>query len=147
MGIRCFMVERVPGDESPARWRRVDTGEVLGLNRDLPVGAMWEAPWMGDAFCVNGTGPVVVVRLPNGHDWMPGSVANNCPHEPRFGPRSDGWVDHDCWCVHGTPPALTVDKTPESGRSTCVAGGGSISSGEGASHWHGFLHGGELVEA
>jgi hypothetical protein len=136
--IKCFLVERVPGDQSPARWRRVDTGEVLGPNRDLPAGAMWEAPWMGDAFRVNGSGPVIVVRMPNGRDWMPGSQAGNCNRPGE---------DHDCWCVHGTAPDLTVDKAPEPGRTTCTAGAGSIGSGEGTTRWHGFLRGGSLVEA
>ena len=136
-----FMVERVPGDDSPARWRRVDNGEILGGARDLPPGAMWEAPWMGDAFRINGTGPILVVRLPNGHDWMPGSVSSNCPYA-----RSQ-MIDHDCWCVHGEPPNLHVDKTPEPGRQTCTAGGGSIGSGKDGNYWHGFLYHGELVVA
>ena len=136
MGIRCFMVERVDGDASPARWRRVDTGEIFGRNVDLPAGAMWEAPWMGDTYRVNGAGPVLVVRLPNGHDWMPGSQANNCGRPGE---------DHDCWCVHGQAPDLTVDKMPEPGRSTCTAGAGSIGSGSGDHYWHGFLRSGELV--
>lgn len=142
MSWPCFMVERAPEDEPPARWRRVEGGEVLGLNTDLPAGAMWEAPWMGKSFRVNGAGPVIVVRLPNGHDWMPGSVSSNCPYA-----RSE-WEDHDCWCVHGEAPGLTVNKIPVAGRKTCQAGGGSIASGKpGGDYWHGFLHAGVLVNA
>lgn len=138
MGDRCFMVERVPGDESPARWRRVDTGEILGDHNELPAGAMWEAPWMGDSYRINGAGPVIVVKLPNGNEWMPGSQSSNCTRRGQ---------DHDCWCVHGDSPNLTVDKTPEPGRTTCKAGAGSIGSGkQGAPrYWHGFLRDGELV--
>lgn len=135
------MVEQVPGERSPARWRRVDTGEVLGYNGELPPGAIWEAPWMGGRYRVNGSGPVLVVRLPGGHDWMPGSQASNCPHGRAFGGAEPH--DHDCWCVHGEAPLLTVDKTPEPGRESCIAGGGSIQMGS----WHGFLRDGKLVVA
>lgn len=138
--VECFMVERVPDEESPARWRRVDTGEILGHHRDLPPGAMWEAPWMGEHHQINGSGLVLVVILPNGSDFMPGSTSSNCTRRGE---------DHDCWCVHGTPPNLTIDKQPEPGRSTCEAGAGSIGSGDPSTsrYWHGFLRDGKLVTA
>lgn len=138
-GVECFLVE--PVDSDPGHWRRVDTGEVFGPGR-LPAGAMWEAPWMGDGLRVNGDGPVLVVRLPDGRDWMPGSQAANC------GRANERPRRHDCWCVHGDPPRLTVDKQPEPGRTTCGAGMGSIGPPEGAAGgWHGFLRDGRLVDA
>jgi hypothetical protein len=55
--------------------------------------------------------------------------------------------DHDCWCVHGEAPNLTINKTPAPGRSTCSAGAGSIWSKQGQSdEWHGFVTNGELVQ-
>jgi hypothetical protein len=107
---------------------------------EAPVGAIWVAAWMTqEHFGVNGgTGPVYVVRLPGNHDWMPGQNASNCDRKGE---------DHDCWCVHGEAPNLTVDKTPEPGRSTCTAGAGSIWVAQGTpSEWHGFLRGGRLLE-
>lgn len=90
---------------------------------------------MGDSYRINGSGPVIVVLLPNGGEWMPGSRSSNCTRREE---------DHDCWCVHGEAPELTVDKVPEPGRSTCEAGAGSISNGSGANNWHGFLRAGVL---
>ena len=137
----CFLVERIPGSQPPARWRRVGSKTAVGWSHaELPPGAMWEAPWMGDHYRVNGDGPVLVVKLPNGGEWLPGSGANNCTRRGE---------DHDCWCVHGEAPVLTADKTPEPGRSTCEAGAGSIGSGEQGTdrYWHGFLRDGKLVLA
>lgn len=110
---------------------RTDTGDELTL-RDAPPGAMWDAHWMSvkgpDGLCV-------VVRLPNGRDWMIDSRASNCtlPDD----------AEHRCWVRHGQPPRLTVDKDG----LTCAAGGGSIASGQGATHYHGYLRDGRLVEA
>lgn len=133
MGVRCFMVEPL-GD---GRFRLPD-GEVVA-RKDVQPGAMWVADWMGDSVRVNGDGPVLVVLLPDGREWMPGSRAANCPH-------LRDWVEHDCWCVHGVAPDLTVDKVPEPGRTTCTAGAGSIGPAGGKYGWHGFLQSGELVE-
>lgn len=127
------MVVQVDGDST---YRRADTGEVLGLWRDLPPGAIRLVE--GESVRINGDGAGLVVRLPNGHDWYPGSTAKNCPRKGE---------EHDCWCVHGLPPHLTVNKTPKPGRSTCAAGAGSIQSGTGSEAWHGFLRNGELVVA
>lgn len=115
-----------------------DAGREWPL-REAPAGAMWDAEWMGDWAGVNGSGPNWTIRLPNGHDWTPGSRASNC------GRRDEPLGSHDCWCVHGEAPKLTVDKQPEPGRSTCTAGAGSISSGSGDRNWHGFLRDGMLV--
>jgi len=106
---------------------------------DAPTGAMWDAFWLPDNYKINGSGPCWIVRLPNGDDWTMGSNATNCPREGE---------DHDCWCVHGEAPKLTVDKNPEPGRTTCNAGGGSIWAGQGTERdWHGFLRDGQLVQA
>lgn len=98
----------------------------------LPAGAIFDASWMGDWGRVNGDGERWSIVLPDGHVWHPGAEANNCTRKGE---------NHDCWCVHGEAPLLTVDKNPEPGRSTCAAGAGSIAS----SGWHGFLTGGKLV--
>lgn len=104
-----------------------------------PPGAIWVAWWMPqDGWGVNGgTGPAYVIKLPNGHEFTPGMQATNCDRKGE---------DHDCWCVHGEAPALTINKNPEPGRTTCSAGAGSIWSKQGQpDEWHGFVTNGELV--
>lgn len=135
--MKCFLVERVEVDGG-LEWREVDGQRRWSYLKDVPAGAVWEANWMGDSFRVNGDGPVLVVKLPDGRDWMPGSRAANCTRPDE---------DHDCWCVHGEPPDLTVDKIPVPGRSTCNAGAGSIGPAGGGPGWHGFLRSGQLVVA
>lgn len=110
-------------------YRRTDTGEEMTL-RGAPPGAMWDATWFSDIY----RGPdrrCLVVRLPDGHDWMIDSRASNCSM------RGDN--SHKCWVRHGEPPNITVDKNGH----TCQAGGGSIQTPK----WHGFLRNGELVVA
>ena len=87
--------------------------------RDAPAGAMFDAFWMTGYGSVNGSGPAWTVVLPGSGDgrgrvWHMGFEATNCTRPGE---------DHDCWCVHGEAPVLTVDKQPEPGRSTCQAGG------------------------
>lgn len=124
-------------DSKEPLWRRTDTGAISGL-RDMEPGAMWDAHWMHGA-TKTPDGRYLVVRLPNGSDWAIDSRASNCTK-----PDDD---EHDCWCRHGDPPNVTVDKQPAPGRSTCEAGGGSIWVGQGTdSEWHGFLRSGELVK-
>lgn len=135
--IACFLVERLVDDDLPARWRRVGTDEIFAGVMELPAGAMWDADWMSTA-ARSVDGRCIVVRLPNGLDWVIDSQASNCTRPGE---------EHDCWCRHGAPPLLTVDKVPEPGRSTCAAGAGSIASGKGDCYWHGFLRGGQLVTA
>jgi hypothetical protein len=102
-----------------------------------PPGAVWVAEWMPDRFRINGSGPPYVIRLPNGHDFMPGSGASNCDRKGE---------DHDCWCVHGEAPNFTIDKNPEPGRSTCTAGGGSVWSHQGQpDEWHGHINSGVMT--
>lgn len=105
--------------------------------RSLPAGAVWEAWWTGGWAGINGTDRVLMIKLPSGQEFMPGMEASNCTRKGE---------NHDCWCVHGEPPALTINKDPLPGRSTCDAGGGSIDSAAGTPRaWHGFVTGGELV--
>jgi hypothetical protein len=109
---------------------RQDTGEEVTLGRNAPPGAMWDAHWLkGDKHTVDGR--YICVILPNGNAWTIDGGSSNCTRKGE---------DHDCWCRHGEPPNLTVDKNPEPGRSTCQAGGGSIQSGD----FHGFLQNGVL---
>jgi hypothetical protein len=118
------------GDAWQVRYERMharsDGGPETTL-RDAPPGAMWDAPWMVPH--VQGPdGRCLIVRLPDGHDWTIDDEANNCT---RKGDRT-----HQCWCRHGEPPVLTVDKRGES----CAAGAGSIQT----PRWHGFLRNGRL---
>lgn len=105
-------------------YRRTDTGAKLSL-RDAPPGAMWDAWWMPD--CWKGSdGRCLCVICPNGSHWMIDGRASNCtmPNDKI----------HRCWCRHGEPPNITVDKNG----NTCAAGAGSIQAGD----YHGFLRGG-----
>jgi hypothetical protein len=76
-------------------------------------------------------GRVLVVRLPDGHDWVIDSRANNCTL-----PLDD---KHWCWVREGRPEDGTLH-VGKSGR-TCSAGAGSIATGR----YHGFLRHGRLV--
>jgi hypothetical protein len=107
-------------------WARSDTGEEVTL-RDAPPGAMWNAGWMPE----NWRGPdglCLVVKLPNGSEWMIDGRASNCTLPTD--------TSHRCWVRHGEPPIVTVDKQG----LTCAAGAGSIQSG----NYHGFLISGEF---
>jgi hypothetical protein len=101
--------------------------------RDAPPGAMWWATWMPTNYR-GFDGRALVAKLPNGSDWPIDMEATNCT---RKGDRT-----HRCWLRHGDPPFVTVDK---SGGETCAAGAGSIMSGEGEHHYHGFLQQGILT--
>lgn len=96
---------------------------------DAPPGAQWYADWMGE-WAQGSDGRTLVVKLPDGHEWMIDSEAKNCT---RPGDRS-----HRCWLRHGVPPLVTVGKD---GGETCKAGAGSIAS----PGYHGFLHSGVLT--
>lgn len=140
-------------------YRRTDTGEATSL-RDAAPGAIWNAKWMlgaaSDTWRRNYAGPdgqCLVVRLPNGRDWMIDGIASNCDascldcgapmHQHLANPptvpcRLLNPRPHKCWIRHGIPPALHVDKNG----ITCNAGAGSIQAGS----YHGFLHNGRLRE-
>jgi hypothetical protein len=75
-------------------------------------------------------GRVLIVRLPDRHDWVIDSRANNCTM-----PLDD---KHWCWVRTGKPEDGTLD-VGKSGR-TCAAGAGSIATGS----YHGFLRHGRL---
>jgi hypothetical protein len=151
-----------------AEYHAPSTGEVFERIRDLPHGAVWaQKVWREDRELNNwishrdedGTpfpppkegeggrirfldrpheddGRVLIVRLPDGHDWEIDSRANNCTL-----PLDDA---HWCWNRSGRPEDRTLDvRKGKPGQTTCGAGGGSIQTGR----WHGFLHGGKLVQA
>lgn len=106
-------------------YRRADTGELVTL-RNAPPGAMWDAtwyPWKGP------DGRSLVVKCPNGHDWVIDGRATNCTMPDD--------TEHRCWVRHGEPPDITVDKQG----NTCAAGAGSIQAGD----YHGFLRDGEFT--
>lgn len=109
-------------------YRRADTGEEMTL-RDAPVGACWDAHWMG-ARHKGADGRCLWVKTPGG-DWMIDGRAKNCT--------MPGDNDHRCWVRHGRPEdgTLHVDKDGH----TCAAGAGSIIVGS----YHGFLHNGHLT--
>lgn len=103
-------------------YRRADNGGLVRL-RDAPPGAMWDAgwyPWKGP------DGRCLVVKCPNGLDWVIDSRASNCTM-----PQDS---EHRCWVRHGEPPLITVGKDG----LTCQAGAGSIQAGD----YHGFLSNG-----
>jgi hypothetical protein len=112
-------------------YRRLDTGDECTL-RSAPAGACWDADWLHDhPAYVGPDGRCLIVRLPDGRDWMIDSRAKNCT-------LPDDKV-HKCWIRHGRPEdgTLHVDKQGV----TCAAGDGSIAT----AGYHGFLHGGYLV--
>lgn len=93
-------------------------------------GAMWEAPWYGEAI-QGDDGRCIIVRVPGNHDWIIDGHASNCG-------RPDDKAHH-CWCRHGEPPNLTVDKNC----NTCQAGAGSFWA-DMPHGWHGHLTNGWL---
>jgi hypothetical protein len=106
--------------------KRSDTGELVTY-RSAPPGAMWDSWWYED----NWKGPDglhLIVRCPDGHDWLIDGKAGNCTLPDDH--------EHRCWVRHGTPPLITVDKNGY----TCKAGAGSIQT----PRWHGFLTNGKL---
>jgi hypothetical protein len=98
---------------------------------ELEPGCIYWNDWYPEnMFWDNHLGPVLCAVLPNGWEWVIDSRASNC------GSPDDRL--HRCWCRHGEPPNITVDKNG----LTCSAGAGSIMGGD----WHGFLRNGEFVQ-
>jgi hypothetical protein len=97
--------------------------------REAPIGAMWDAKWMGEHFRGH-DGIALVVKTPGG-DWLVDGACSNCTRPGE---------DHDCWVRHGDPRTgeVHVDKNGD----TCAAGAGSILLG----NYHGFLHHGYLTD-
>lgn len=134
---------------------RHGTTDDLCPMRDLPVGAMFYPSWLQPVegedysrdflYCPtdNSVLRVITPAWNDGtgrHEWDIDQYCSNCDRVGQI---------HHCWCRHGSPENLTVDKTPPScdNFGTCGAGAGSIfanmSSGRG---WHGFLKNGILSE-
>ena len=109
-------------------YRRADTGAVLAL-ADAPPGAMWDAVWWPDK---GPDGRCLMVRCPDGRDWMIDGRANNCT--------SPNDAEHRCWVRTGEVPNITVGKSAP-GQRTCSAGGGSIAT----QGYHGFLRDGAFT--
>lgn len=143
--IKCFLIEptkktrkrEVFGDDGQkiattrdTIWRRTDTGEEFRI-QDRPVGSMWFAPWLDDAWSPQ-LKHILIVATPGG-DWVVDSQASNCtiPEDPQQ-------KNHHCWIIEGEFPEITVSKNGQ----TCAAGGGSILCG----NYHGFLRNGFLEE-
>ena len=141
---KCFFIEETgerwireyeTGSSSGPYWKRTDTGEVKEDQTDFPVGAMWWAPWY-DALYEPTLEHVLCVLTPGGV-WIIDSQASNCTkptltyREGKSTIQPKMQTDHHCWCIHGTPPLITVNKNC----NTCATGGGSIQCGG----WHGFL--------
>lgn len=93
-------------------YARSDGGPLTTL-RHAPPGAMWDAHWYTSMKGPDGR--TLVVRLPNGFDWVVD------------GPASNG----QGWARTGQPPIVTA--TP------------SILAGEGARQYHGWLRDGVLI--
>jgi hypothetical protein len=118
---------------------RVEDGFRCTLE-EAPPGACWDSWWIserrgdGPTGCGYMVGPdhrSLVVKCPDGHDWMIDSRASNCTKKED--------LTHFCWVRHGRPEdgTLHVDKNGD----TCGAGAGSIQTPK----WHGHLHNGHLV--
>lgn len=119
---------------------RPDTGDRY-TSREAPIGACWDAWWIhhgergrdakpGVGNSIGPDGRSLVVKCPDGREWMIDARASNCTM------KDDN--DHHCWVRHGKPEdgTLHVDKAGH----TCAAGAGSIDTGK----YHGFLHNGEF---
>lgn len=112
-------------------YRRADTDERMTLDQ-APPGACWNATWYLPHY-EGPDGRSLVVRLPNGRDWMIDSRCSNCTM-----PEDNV---HKCWVRTGRPEDGTLDVGKNG--YTCKAGAGSIKAGD----YHGFLRNGHLVKA
>lgn len=123
---------------------REDGQEGRWVRRELPAGAMFYPCWLQPTaeepnrplgFAEPTNGKVLSVICPENQDgtgtaeWIIDSYCSNCD---RKGER------HHCWCRHGVPPNITVNKTPPDDLGTCNAGAGSIWI-KMPHGWHGFL--------
>lgn len=118
-------------------YRRIDTGALMTWE-DMPIGAVRHADWLLEhrASWRGEDGRILEVVIPHERGkttWIIDSRCSNCTK-----PDDD---QHRCWVRHGRPEdgTLHVDKQG----NTCSAGGGSIL----VPGFHGFLHGGRLVDA
>jgi hypothetical protein len=141
--VKCFLVEKDPH----GRWVRRDTGERHPYPHQFGPGAMFYNDHYADCidpkhrdynedwrrhWHLGPDGKVLIVVCPNGRSWIIDSYCSNCTRRGE---------DHSCWCRHGEPPFITVDKICNPGETTCAAGAGSIQAGD----YHGFLQNGMLT--
>lgn len=121
----CAMPSKLDTRHGRKIYRRIDTGEELGVKSSVPPGAIYVAGYRSGP-----DGRALTVVCPDGHHWFIDGRASNCTMK--------GDDMHRCWVRHGRPEdgTLHVDKNG----NTCAAGAGSIDTGK----WHGFLHNGEL---
>ena len=110
-----------------------DAGKEYSLRKPVP-GMMWYSDWGGE-YMKGPDGRSLHVICPDGGEWCIDSQASNCTKRDDTGPFGKA---HRCWCRHGVPPLVTVDKVG----LTCAAGAGSIMSRRG---YHGFLRNGEFT--
>jgi hypothetical protein len=106
-------------------YRRSDTGEIYTRN-DAPVGAMFDAWWMGRK---GPDGRSLIIKLPGDHDWTVDGNCSNCNMKEKH---------HYCWPRRGEVPNITVDK---SFGNTCTVGRGSVIY----DGWRGTVRNGYLV--
>jgi hypothetical protein len=123
--IRCGAIAPKDANRQVFNKRFYDTP-----SGNLEPGCIYWIDWYPEKmYWDNHKGPCLCAVLPNGWEWNIDSRASNCTMlEDRL---------HRCWCRHGEPPDITVDKNG----LTCQAGAGSIQGGD----WHGFLKNGEFV--
>lgn len=121
--IKVFWLEA----DKPGHVKDAD-GNVMRIAH-VPVGAMWDAHWMGDEY-KGPDGIHLCVRTPGG-DWLVDGSSSNCTRPGE---------EHECWVRHGDP--RTGDVHVDKNGNTCAAGAGSIVKG----NYHGFLHNGYLVQ-
>lgn len=138
--IKTFMLEPIfSGDLLPGGgewdshvltgWRNPLTGQITEWPHQQEVGAMWFATWLPKGFTWSNEAEAhLIVKTPGG-SWDIDARASNCA--------MPGDRLHRCWCRHGVPPEIDVNKNG----LTCQAGAGSIMIGG----WHGFLRNGYLV--
>lgn len=118
---------------NPDRLYESSDGRAPMTLHEAPPGAMWYADWMPHTKGPDGR--CLIVRCPNGYDWMIDGRASNCT-KPKD-------KEHNCWYREGVPPNITIiHPHPKS----CSAGAGSIGIGEGKNHYHGFLKKGKLTD-
>jgi hypothetical protein len=125
----CFLIVPTEDWEHTREWRRVDTGEKATL-QNMPIGAMYYAPWMA--------------RCPE-PDWLSSTESKQLPQEERLKGHlmvktPGGFWDMDApayqktsgWTRTGTPPNITARP--------------SIFHDPTNNGWHGWLTDGVLKE-
>lgn len=128
-----FKTDKFNGSMVGFLWTNPVTGETKVSPEEFGPGAMFYIEYLKGYMSrtwdnwPEDTLPLQVVTP--GGEWMIDARARNCTMpEDKL---------HRCWCRHGEPPELTVDKNG----LTCTAGAGSIQCG----NYHGFLQNGYLT--